>query len=238
VIVASALIAAAIPAAIARAEPMHGIAMYGDPALPPDFVSLPYVNPDAPRGGRITFGEPGGFDSLNPFILKGTAPFGIAPYVFETLMGRNWDEPFSLYGLLAESVDTGPNRDWVEFTLRPEARFSDGAPVTVEDVVWSFDTLATLGHPRYHTAAAKIATTEITGPRRIRFTFSEPDRELVLLMGLRPILQKAQWQGHDFAASGFGVVPVGSGPYVIGEVEPGRFLRLVKNPDWWPATCP
>ena len=116
--------------------------MYGEPVLPPDFVSLPYANPEAPKGGTIVFGEIGGFDSLNPYILKGRAPTAMQVHVFETLMARNWDEPFGLYGLLAESIETGPDREWVEFTLRPEARFSDGSPVTVEDVIWSMQTLA------------------------------------------------------------------------------------------------
>lgn len=212
--------------------------MYGQPALPPDFVALPYVNADAPKGGRIVLGEPGSFDSLNPFVRRGTAPYGIAPYVFQTLMGRNWDEPFSLYGLLAESVEVGPNRDWVEFTLRAQARFSDGSPVTVEDVAWSMEILGTEGHPRYLAAASKLASTEITGPRSIRFTFNTPDRELPLIMGLRPILKKAQWDGVDFAASGLTVTPIGSGPYVIEAVEPGRYLRLRKDPDWWAADLP
>jgi peptide/nickel transport system substrate-binding protein len=229
--VAFAVALATAPAA--SAEPTHGIAMYGDPALPPDFVSLPYANPDAPKGGRFVQGENGSFDSLNPFILKGAAATGVSTFVFETLMGRSWDEPFTLYCLLCESVETGPNRDWVEFTLRPEARFSDGSPVTVEDVAWTYETLGTLGHPRYHTAHAKIASTDITGERSIRFTFNAPDRELPLIMALRPILQKSQWEGRAFDESGFGVEPIGSGPYVIGEYEAGRFIRLVKNPDWW-----
>ena len=103
----------------ATADLAHGIAMYGDPALPPDFVSLPYANPDAPKGGRIVTGNVGGFDSLNPFVLKGTPPWQLRFLTHESLMGRSWDEPFTLYGLLAESVETGPNREWVEFTLRP-----------------------------------------------------------------------------------------------------------------------
>ena len=120
-------------AGTAGAEPRHGIAMYGEPALPPDFVSLPQANPDAPQGGRIVLGEAGSYDSLNPFIVKGSPATGIAALTVETLMGRNYDEPFTLYGLLAETVETDPDRTWVEFTLRPEARFSDGTPVTVED---------------------------------------------------------------------------------------------------------
>ena len=219
-------------AAGAAAEPRHGIAMYGEPALPPDFVSLPYANPDAPKGGTIVFGETGGFDSLNPFILKGRAPAAVGTHVFETLMARNWDEPFGLYGLLAESIETGPEREWVEFTLRPEARFSDGTPVTVEDVIWSMETLAEKGLPRYRNAWEKVASVEQTGERSVRFTFSAADSELPLIIGLRPILKKADWEGIDFSQSSLRV-PVGSGPYTIGELEPGRFVTFERNPDYW-----
>ncbi len=134
---------------LAFAEPMHGIAMYGDPALGEDFVSLPYANPDAPKGGAMVTAEVGSFDSLNPYTDSGTVPWQISYLTGESLMGRSLDEPFSLYGLLAESIETGPNREWVEFTLRPEAAFSDGSPVTVEDVIWSFETLGTVGNGRY-----------------------------------------------------------------------------------------
>ncbi|TCP60565.1 peptide/nickel transport system substrate-binding protein [Rhodovulum bhavnagarense] len=216
----------------AQAAPQHGLAMYGTPALPPDFTALPYVNPDAPKGGRIVLGEAGGFDSLNPFILKGNAPWGLRLHSYESLMGRSWDEPFTLYGLLAESIETGPARDWVEFTLRPEARFHDGSPVTVEDVLWSFEILGTRGHPRYRAAWTKIASAQATGPRSIRFTFNTPDRELPLILGLRPVLKKAQWDGRDFTTSGM-EAPIGSGPYQLAEAIPGRMLSLMRNPDYW-----
>ncbi len=231
---AAALMASAGAAA---AEPAHGIAMYGSPALPPDFVSLPYVNPDAPKGGQIVLSEIGSFDSLNPFILKGSSVFGQRMYGYESLMGRSWDEPFTLYGLLAESVETGPNREWVEFTLRPEATFSDGSPVTVEDVLWSFETLGTKGHPRYHTAWDKVAKAEAVGPRTVRFTFNTEDRELPLILGLRPILKKSTYDGRPFDESSL-VPPVGSGPYVIADFEPGRYMVLRKDPDWWGADLP
>ncbi|MEL6520435.1 MAG: extracellular solute-binding protein [Pseudomonadota bacterium] len=221
----------------ALAEPSHGIAMYGEPALPPDFVSLPYVNPDAPKGGEMSFAEVGSFDSLHPFILNGSAPYGWRVYGFESLMGRSWDEPFSLYGLLADSIETGPNREWVEFTLREEATFSDGSPVTVEDVLWSYEILGTKGHPRYHGSWAKVATAEATGPRTVRFTFSEPDNELPLILGLRPILKKAFFDGKEFDQPGM-EPPIGSGPYIIGDISPGRSVTLVKNPDWWGADLP
>ena len=148
----------ALAAQSAFAEPRHGIAMYGDPALPPDFVSLPYVNADAPTGGRIVTAEVGSFDSLNPFVRKGSVPWQLRFFLGESLMGRSLDEPFTLYGVLAESVETGPNREWVEFTLREGAEFSDGSPVTIEDVMWSYETLGTVGHPRYHGTWSKIAS--------------------------------------------------------------------------------
>ncbi len=217
------------------ADPSHGIAMYGEPALPADFTALPYANPDAPKGGRIVQGEVGSFDSLNPYILKGRVPWQLRFLAVESLMGRSYDEPFTLYGLLAESVETAPDRSWVEFTLRPEARFSDGSPVTVEDVLWSYETLGTVGHPRYHGVWGKIATAEATGERSVKFTFNTEDDELALILGLRPILKKAQWDGLDFAESGLDVVPITSAPYVIEDFEAGRFVSLRRNPDYWGA---
>ncbi|SMY07448.1 extracellular solute-binding protein [Flavimaricola marinus] len=220
-------------AGLATAEPQHGIAMYGEPALPPDFVSLPYANPDAPTGGRFVEASVGSFDSLNPYILKGSAPWQLRFLTGESLMARSIDEPFTLYGLLAESVETGPNREWVEFTLRPEARFSDGSPVTVEDVIWSYETLGTVGHPRYHGFYGKVASIEQTGDRSVRFTFNVEDRELALLAGIRPILQKAQWEGLDFAESGLDVIPITSSEYSVTDFEAGRFVELTRNPDYW-----
>ncbi|WP_300585845.1 extracellular solute-binding protein [Marivita sp.] len=207
--------------------------MYGDPELPPDFVSLPYANPDAPKGGRIVTGEVGSFDSLNPHISKGSTPWQLRFLAYESLMGRNWDEPFTLYGLLAESIEVGEDRDWVEFVLREEAAFSDGTPLTVEDVMWSYETLGTIGHPRYHGAWKKVASMEQTGPRSIRFTFNEDDPEMALLIGMRPILKKAQWEGKEFDASGIDEVPISTAPYVIDDFEAGRFVSLKRNPDYW-----
>lgn len=222
----------------AWAEARHGIAMYGEPALPADFTHLPQTNPDAPKGGKITIAESGSFDSLHPVIRKGRAPWQLRHLLFESLLGRSYDEPFTLYGLLAETVETGPNREWVEFTLRGEARFSDGAPVSVEDVMWSYETLGTIGHPRYHSAWKNVEKMEQTGPRSIRFTFKNQDLEAPLIMGLRPILQKAQWAGKDFTASGIDVLPIGSSPYVLGDFEPTRYFTLKRNPDYWGKDLP
>ncbi|SMO39973.1 extracellular solute-binding protein [Ruegeria faecimaris] len=224
--------------AAAHAESTHGIAMYGDPALPPDFVSLPYVNADAPKGGKVVFGNTGGYNSLNPFVQKGTSPWQLRFWTHESLMGRSWDEPFTLYGLLAESVETAPDRSWVEFTLRENARFSDGSPVTVEDVIWSYETLGTEGHLRYRGLWGKIDSIEQTGPRSVRITFNDPDRELALIAGMRPILQKAQWEGKDFADAPLQDIPLGSGPYVIDGYEAGRYVNLRRNPNYWGADIP
>lgn len=208
--------------------------MYGDPALEQAFKAFPYANPDAPKGGSVTLAESGSFDSLNPYILKGNAPWGVRAHMVESLMGRNYDEPFSLYGLLAQSIETDPERTWVEFTLRPEAKFSNGDPVTVQDVIWSFETLGTQGHPRYLNSWAKIAKSEITGPQSVKFTFNTADRELPLILGLRPILRKADWKTRTFSESGLEEI-TGSGPYLIDSFEPGRFITFKRNPDYWGA---
>ncbi len=235
-------IAAAFMLALGTAQvpagPQHGIAMFGQPALPPDFEALPYANPDAPKGGRIVQGEVGTYDSLNPLILKGNVPWQLRFLAHESLMGRSYDEPFTLYGLLAETVEVAEDDSWVEFHLRPEARFSDGSPVTVEDVIWSYETLGTEGHPRYQGAWRNVASVEKVGDRGVRFAFDEPDRELALIMGMRPILKKAQWEGRDFADSGLDVIPVTSAPYVISDFEPGRSVTLTRNPDYWGADIP
>ncbi len=220
------------------AQPMPAIAMYGEPALPPDFTHLPYANPDAPTGGRVVTGEVGSFDSLNPHIRAGSVPWQLRLLAYESLMGRSWDEPFTLYGLLAESVEVAPDHSWVEFTLRPEARFSDGSPVTVADVIWSMETLGTVGHPRYLGAWTRVSGIEATGERSVRITFSDPDRELAMIMGLRPILQAAQWEGRDFTQSGLDVIPIASAPYVVSYFEAGRYVTLTRNPDYWGADLP
>ncbi len=222
----------------AAAESSHGIAMYGDPALPPDFVSLPYANPDAPLGGKIVTANVGTFDSLNPYIQKGSVNWQLRYLTGDSLMGRSLDEPFSLYGVIAESIETGPNREWVEFTLREGAAFNDGSPITVADVIWSYETLGTIGHGRYRGFWDKVETLEATGPRSVRFTFNEADKELALLAGLRPILKKAQWDGIDFADSGLDVIPIVSGEYKITDFEAGRFILFERDPDYWAADIP
>ena len=220
------------------AEAQHGISMYGKPALPHDFVSLPYVNKNAPKGGVYVTGEVGSFDSLNPHIRKGRVPWQLRFLAYETLMGRSWDEPFTLYGLLAESIEVDPKGLWVEFTIRKEAKFSDGSPVTADDVLWSYETLGTIGHPRYANTWKKISEYKKISTQKVKFTFNEPDRELALIMGLRPILKKAQWQEHNFKDSGLDVVPISTAPYVISDFEAGKFIKLSRNKKYWGRGLP
>ncbi|SFI81103.1 peptide/nickel transport system substrate-binding protein [Celeribacter neptunius] len=222
----------------AFAAPQYGLAMYGNPELPADFTALPYVNPEAPKGGAIVTGEGGTYDSLNPFIQKGNAPWQLRFLMAEGLMGRAFSEPFSLYCLLCETVETDPDRSWVEFTLRPEAKFSDGTPVTVEDVIWSFETLGTEGHGRYAALWGQIETLEQTGPNKVKFSFNVENRELALLVAMRPILKKAYWDDKDFTQSGMDQIPVTSAPYVVSKTEPGMYLELTRNPDYWGKDLP
>ncbi|MGB7243106.1 MAG: extracellular solute-binding protein [Sulfitobacter sp.] len=212
--------------------------MYGDPALPPDFVSLPYANPDAPKGGTITLGNTGGFDSLNPYVRKGTVPWQLRFLTHESLMGRSQGEPFALYGLLAESVEVPEDRSWVEFTLRKDAAFSDGTAVTVDDVIFSYELLGTAGHPRYHGLWGQIDSITQTGPQKLRITFNTDNRELALLAGMRPILSRAQWDGVDFANAPIADIPIGTGPYVVTKFEAGRYVTLTRNPDYWGQNVP
>ena len=216
----------------------HGVALYGAPALAPGFTHLPYVNSQAPKGGRFVDGQVGSFDSLNPYVQKGRVPWQLRFLTSESLLGRSWDEPFTLYARLAESVDIGPGNDSITFHLNPAARFSDGSPVTVEDVLWSFETLGTQGHGRYRGSWAHVARAQAVGERSVRFTLDKPDRELAMTLGLRPILKKAQWEGVDFAAGGLGPVPIGSAPYVITDFQVGRFVELTRNRDYWGRDLP
>ncbi|WP_425466828.1 extracellular solute-binding protein [Roseovarius arcticus] len=225
---------AALPA---LGQPVHGIAMYGDPALPRGYSSLPYANPDAPKGGSITSANVGGFDSLNPFATKGTPPWQLRYLAYESLLGRSWDEPFTLYGLLAETLETDESREWVEFTLNSAAAFSDGSPVTIEDVIWSFETLGTRGHLRYRDFWTRVDSIAQSGPGKIRIEFDTsngpPDRDLVLLAGLRPILKKSQWSGTEFEDGAIEDIPIGTAPYVVDSYQIDRQVKLRRNPDYW-----
>lgn len=227
----------------AFAEPRHGIAMHGEPLYPAAFSHLAYANPEAPVGGTIKYGAVGSFDSLNPFIVRGTSAVGVRDYVFESLMARSYDEAFSLYGLLAETIDVPEDRSRVTFTLRPGARFSDGAAVTVDDVIFSLEILRDKGRPNYKTYFSKVSRIERQGERSVSFVL-EPeadgggyDRELPLILGLMPILPKHVYGEREFDRSGFDM-PVGSGRYRVASFKPGSQIIFERNPDYWGHDLP
>jgi peptide/nickel transport system substrate-binding protein len=226
-----------VSATLCTAAPKHGIAMQGEPALPPDFKHLPYVNPDAPQGGTLRQAATGTFDSLNPFIVKGNAATGIRTNVFESLLGRNWDEPFSLYGLLAESIDVSEDRQTFTFKLRPEAKFSDGTPVTSADVVFSLETLRDKGRPNFKNNYAKVKSIETPDALTIVFTQEAGDRELPLIIGVMPILSKNSWEGREFEQTTLTPL-IGSGPYRIDIAKPDEIITYKKNPDYWAKDLP
>jgi peptide/nickel transport system substrate-binding protein len=214
------------------AAPKHGIAMQGEPALAPDFKSLPYANPDAPQGGQLRQAITGSFDSVTPFIVKGTAASGVRTYVFESLMGRNWDEPFSLYGLLAESIDVSGDRQTFTFKLRPQAKFSDGTAVTAADVVFTMETLRDKGRPNFKNSYSKVSKVETPDERTVVFHQEAGDRELPLIVGVMPILPKHFWDSKAFDQTTLDPI-MGSGPYMIAEVKAGESIAYAKNKDYW-----
>jgi peptide/nickel transport system substrate-binding protein len=232
---ALALFAVAPPA---LAQPTHAIAMHGNPAMPDGFIALPYVNADAPKGGRLVEGVLGTFDSLNPMIVQGLAVQPIRGYVVESLMARSYDEPFTLYGLLARTVETDDARSFVTFSLDPTAHFSDGSPVTAEDVAFSWQLLRDHGRPNYRTYYSKIAKAEILDPRTIRFVFvAGGDRELPLIIGLMPVLPKHAVDVATFENTTL-TKPIGSGPYVVADIDTGKSVTFKRDPNYWGRALP
>ena len=232
----SVLLMVACSAAGAEARPgvpQHGIAMHGEPALPAGFERLRYANPAAPKGGRLTQGILGTFDSLNPFVVRGLALSQIRGYVVESLLARGYDEPFTLYGLLAQTVETDADRTYVTFALNPAAKFSDGKPVTAADVIFSWQLLRDKGRPNYRTYYVKVAKAEALSERVVRFDLTGAnDRELPLILGLMPVLAKHAINADTFEDTTFEPI-VGSGPYVVAKVDPGRSISLKRDPNYW-----
>jgi len=228
----------------ASAEPLHALAMHGAPALPADFTHMPYANPDAPKGGRLVQGLLGTFDSLNPLIVRGIAVQQVRGqgfergYVYESLMTRGDDEAFTLYGLLAKSVETDDARSYVTFHLDPKARFSDGQPVTPEDVLFSWALLRDHGRPGHREYYSKVAKAEALDPLTVRFDFGGvADRELPLILGLMPILPKHATDVASFEETTLTPL-IGSGPYRITDVKPGASVTFTRNPDYWARDLP
>jgi peptide/nickel transport system substrate-binding protein len=216
-----------------QAIAMHAIAMHGEPALAPGFAAFRYANPDAPKGGRLVQGVLGSFDSLNPFIVKGLALPQLRGLVFESLMARGYDEPFTLYGLLAQSIETNFERSTVTFTLDPRAAFADGRPVTADDVMFSWQLLRDHGRPNFRTYYVKVAGVAAVGERGVRFDLAgSDDRELPLILALMPILPKHAIDPARFEETTL-APPLGSGPYAVVEADAGHRIALRRNPDYW-----
>ena len=216
----------------AYAAPKHGMAMLGEPALPPDFKNLPYANPAAPQGGMLRQAVTGTFDSINPFIIKGSTATGPRTFVFESLMGRSGGEAFTLYGLLAESIDASDDRQTFTFKIRPEAKFSDGSPVTSADVQFSLETLRDHGRPNFKNNFSKISKIETPNEHTITFHQEKGDRELPMIVGLMPVLSKKFWEGKNFEDTTLAPI-IGTGPYMFSEIKPGEMISYKKNPDYW-----
>jgi microcin C transport system substrate-binding protein len=215
----------------------HGLSLFGNLKYGPGFKHFDYVNPDAPKGGDVRLGAVGTFDSLNPFILKGVPAAGIGT-LFETLTVASLDEASAEYGLIAESIEVPADRSWVAFNLRPEAHFHDGSPITVDDVIWTFQALKTKAHPFYRSYYAQVVKAEAVGPRKVKFTFGPGDnRELPLITGQMPVLSKAYWSKHDFEKTTL-EAPIGSGPYRVESVDAGRSIVYRRVKDYWGAKLP
>ncbi|MEQ8587233.1 MAG: extracellular solute-binding protein [Thalassobaculaceae bacterium] len=220
------------------APPRHGLAIHGDLKYGPDFAHVDYVNPDAPKGGLLTMEASGTFDSFNPFIIRGTPASGIG-LVYDTLLDQTTDEPSSEYALLAESVEKPEDRTWVAFNLNPAARWHDGAPVTAEDVVWTFNTMVEKGAPFYASYYGDVDSVEAVSERRVLFKFREGvvNRELPVILGQIYILPKHWWADRDFAAP-LTEAPLGSGPYRVADFEFGRSVTYERVEDYWADDVP
>jgi len=235
---AACVIALTCASAPAQAvERTHAIAMHGQPKYGPDFKHFDYVNPDAPKGGMIRFGSQGSFDSFNGFISKGEAADGIGS-IYDSLLTSSLDEPFSEYGLLAESMEIPEDRSWITFHLRAQAKWHDGQPITAEDVKWTFETLIEKGDPSFRFYYADVAKVDVLDERTVKFTFSNNEnRELPLILGQMAILPKHYWEKRDFAQTTL-EPPLGSGSYKIKSFEPGRTIVYERVDDYWGRDLP
>ncbi|WP_245391842.1 extracellular solute-binding protein [Salinicola aestuarinus] len=220
-----------------RVATVHALALYDDPALPEDFDQLPYVNPSAPKGGTLRRAASGSFDSTNPFIIQGSPADGLAQ-LYDTLMESSADEPFTMYGLLAGGIRLDTQRHWMEIDLRPEARFHDGTPVTADDVIFSFQLLREKGQPFYRAYYAGVESVTAVDERTVRFAFPDnQSRELPLILGQLPVLPKHYWSNRDFTRPTL-EAPLGSGPYEVASIDPGRQIVYRRVTHYWGRDLP
>lgn len=237
--------------ALATLSESHGYAQFGALKYPASFTHFDWVNPEAPKGGTLRIMAAGSFDTLNPYTLKGTSPVATANFLQygvtelnEPLMvgtgqyDPSGDEPASSYGLIASSVEYSEDRSWVVFNLRPEARFHDGKPITAYDVAFSYRLLLKEGHPQYRTSLQEVKRVDILNRHRVRFVLKRADNPLLILrLGELPVLPQHYWKDRDFKATTF-EPPLGSGPYRITQVNPGRSLTFERVKDWWGGSLP
>ena len=216
----------------------HGIAMHGDPKYGLNFTHLEYVNPNAPKGGAVKFGSYGSFDNLNRVAFKGSKAAGLG-YVNDTLMRRVWDEAFTMYGLIAEYVEMPEDRSSITFYLNPKATFHDGSPITRDDVLFSLETFQTKGTPNQKKTYGKVISTEMIGDNGIKMTFVDnEDKELPLIVaGFLPIIPKKFYSNIDVTKT-FLDIPLGSGPYAIDNVDPGRQITYTRVKNYWAKDLP
>jgi microcin C transport system substrate-binding protein len=221
----------------AQAAPSEGMSLFGDLKYGPGFTHFDYANPQAPKGGVIRYSATGTFDTLNPFVVNGVPADGIS-LIFDTLSASSEDEPASEYGLVAKTIDLAPDKLSVLYSLRKEARFHDGTPMTPADVIWTFETLQKKGLPAYREYYGDVTKVVQEGDRGIRFYFkSAKNRELPQILGQMPVLSKAYWSGRDFEKTTL-TPPLGSGPYTIQSVDPGRSITYSRVKDYWGADLP
>ncbi len=237
-LLATFALAATLISPVRAQDAAHALAMHGKPKYPAGFTHFSHVNPEAPKGGRVVLGQTGSFDTLNPLIIRGEAAVGVRDWVYETLMARSMDEPFTMYGLIAKSAETPPDRKWVTFNLDPQARFSDGQPITADDVIFSMEVLRERGRPNHRNSYKKVVRTERLSDHAVRFVFNDSgDREMPLIMASMPVLPKHLLTPETFERTTLQPV-VGSGPYVIAAVDPGRSITYRRNPDYWGRDLP
>ncbi len=212
----------------------HAISMHGNPETDMPFDSYQHARVDASQGGILKLASLGTYDSMNPFIVKGRSAYGIRNYIFESLLSRNYSEPFSLYGLIAEKIIFPEDRKWIEFHINEEAKFSDGNKINPSDVLFSFNQLREFGRPNHRNYYSRVKDVQITSRNSIKFNINEKDndRELILILGLMPILPQHIYKDGKFREADLDI-PIGSGPYTVQKFDQGKNVTYIKDPNYW-----
>ena len=208
------------------------ISMHGEPSLSPGFDSYQHADINSTQGGTLKLASLGTYDSMNPFIVKGRSAYGIRNYIFESLLSRNYSEPFSLYGLIAEKIIYPEDRKWIEFHINKNARFSDGNKINPSDVLFSYNQLREFGRPNHRNYYSRVNEVTITSDTSIKFLINDDDRELILILGLMPILPEHIYGNGRFLEANLDV-PIGSGPYTVHKIDQGKNITYIKDPNYW-----